>query len=165
MKKIKDLIAKVRSVKNIELILAGVLAVVVVIAIIISANFSTQNVTKNTDDESYITQMEHKIVSVIEKIDGCGKVTVAISHDSYEEKVSAYETVTNSSGDTVKQTTSIVSVKGEPLVVKTLPPNVLGVVVVAEGADNPIVKMKITEVVVTLLDVDVSKVQVFTYKS
>ena len=98
-------------------------------------------------------------------VKGCGKATVAISYDSDEEKVYAYETETITSGDTVKQTSNIVYVKGEPLVIKTLTPNILGVVIVAEGADNPVIKMKITEAVITLLGVDSSKVQVFTYKS
>ena len=106
--------------------------------------------------------MEHKIVSVVENIEGCGKVAVAISHDAYEEKVYAYEKDKNPDGTEIS---TVVLVKGEPLVIKTLPPNILGVVIVAEGADNPIIKMKIKEVVVTLLDVDVSKVQVFTHKS
>ena len=59
----------------------------------------------------------------------------------------------------------LVSVRGEPLVTKTLPPTILGVVVVAEGADNPVVRLKIMEVVVTLLNVQQKDVQVFTYKS
>ena len=43
--------------------------------------------------------------------------------------------------------------------------SVVGVVVVAEGADDPIVKFKIVAVVVTLLGVDKTDVAVFTYKS
>ena len=109
--------------------------------------------------------MEHKICSVVQNIAGCGKATVAISYSSNEENVYAYETTTTTSNGVTKQTSSIVSVKGQPLVTKTLPPKILGVVVVAEGADNPVVKLKIVEVVVTLLDVQQKDVQVFTYKS
>ena len=127
MTKFKSFIAKIKSVKNIEIYVAAVLGLV-----------------------------------VVENIEGCGKVAVAISHDAYEEKVYAYEKDKNPDGTEIS---TVVLVKGEPLVIKTLPPNILGVVIVAEGADNPIIKMKIKEVVVTLLDVDVSKVQVFTHKS
>ena len=163
MNKIKQLYAKIKSVKNIEIYLAVGLALIVII--IVFASSVTKNTANSNSDNSYISQMEHKICSVVEKIDGCGKVSVAISYSSNEEKVYAYETETTSSGGVTKQTSSLVSVKGEPLVTTTLPPKILGVVVVAEGASDPIIKFKIVEVVVTLLDVDAKDVQVFTYKS
>lgn len=161
MDKIKKFFAKIKSVKNIEIYLAATLAVVVLLIVLFS-NASTKSADENVSSESYISEMEHKIVSVIQKIDGVGKVVVAITHDATNEAVYAYETEKKSNGN---ETTSVVSVKGEPLVVKTLPPKILGVVIVAEGADNPIVRMKINEAVVTLLNVDESRVQVFTHKS
>ena len=163
MNKIKQFFTKIKSIKNIEIYVALVLALVVII--IVFASSGAKNTTKSISDDTYISQMEHKICSVVEKIDGCGKVSVAISYSSNEEKVYAYETETTTSGGVTKKTDSIVSVKGEPLVTTTLPPKILGVVVVAQGANDPIVKFKIIEVVVTLLDVDAKDVQVFTYKS
>ena len=154
MNKLKAIFTKIKSVKNIEIYVAVVLAVIVV-AIVLLSKVSTKNASENTSSQSYIAEMEHKIVSVIQKIDGVGKVEVAISHDATNEAVYAYE----------KDSDNILFVKGEPVIVKTLPPKILGVVVVAEGADNPIVRMKINEAVVTLLDVDESRVQVFTHKS
>ena len=159
----KKLFAKIKSIKNIEIYVALILAIVVILIVFVGSG--SKNTTKSTSDESYISQMEHKICSVIEKIDGCGKATVAISYSSNEERVYAYETVTTTSNGVTKQTSSIVSVKGQPLVTKTLPPTILGVVVVAKGADNPVIRLKIIEVVVTLLDVQQKDVQVFTYKS
>ena len=160
---IKKLFTKIKSIKNIEIYVALILALVVILIVFVGSG--SKNTTKSTADESYISQMEHKICSVIEKIDGCGKATVAISYSSNEERVYAYETVTTTSNGVTKQTSSIVSVKGQPLVTKTLPPTILGVVVVAKGADNPVIRLKIIEVVVTLLDVQQKDVQVFTYKS
>lgn len=154
MEKLKKIFIKIKSIKNIEIYVAALLGIVV-LAIALIGNVSPKTAEENTSSESYIAEMEHKIVSVIQKIDGVGKVVVAITHDATNESVYAYESETN----------NIVSVKGEPLVVKTLPPKILGVVVVAEGADNPIVRMKINEAVVTLLDVDETRVQVFTHKS
>lgn len=161
MGKIKKLFSKIKSVKNIEIYIAVILAVVV-LGIVLISNSSTKTTDKKTDGESYIAELEHKIVSVVQKIDGVGKVVVAITHDDASESVYAYETGKNANGTEVS---NVVSVKGEPLIVKTLPPKILGVVVVAEGADNPIVRMKINEAVVTLLNVDETRVQVFTHKS
>ncbi len=154
MNKLKNLFAKIKSVKNIEIYVAVLLGIVVV-SIVLIGNFSTKNVDEKVSSESYIAEMEHKIVSVIQKIDGVGKVEVAITHDATNESVYAYESGTN----------NILYVKGQPVIIKTLPPKILGVVVVAEGADNPIVRMKINEAVITLLDVDENRVQVFTHKS
>ena len=126
MNGIKKFFNKVKSIKNIEIYVALILAVIVIIFVF--AGGGAKNASKTVVDDSYIGQMEHKICSVIQKIAGCGKAEVAISCTSNEE-------------------------------------NVIGVVVVAEGANDPIVKFKIVEVVVTLLDVDSSNVQVFTYKS
>ena len=163
MNKVKNLFAKIKSVKNIEIYIALVLAVIVIVAVFVGNGSKNTSQTSNYD--SYISQMEHKICSVVENISGCGKATVAISYSSNEEKVYAYETQTTTSNGVTTTTKSIVSVKGEPLVTETLPPKILGVVVVAEGADNPVVRYKIVEVVVTLLAVDANNVQVFTYKS
>lgn len=163
MEVVKKLLVQFKSVKNIEVYIALFLALVVIFAVFL--NSGTKNTSKSVSDDTYISQMEHKICSVVENIAGCGKATVAISYSSNEETIYAYETETTTSGGVTKQTNSIVSVKGEPLVTKTLPPKILGVVVVAEGADDPVIRFKITEVVVTLLDVDAKDVQVFTYKS
>ena len=154
MEKIKKVFAKIKAIKNVEIYIAVVLAAIV-LTIVVFSNVSTKNVDENTSNESYIAELEHKIVSVIQKIDGVGKVVVAITHDATSESVFAYESGTN----------NIVSVKGEPVVIKTLPPKILGVVVVAEGAESPIVRMKINEAVVTLLGIDETRVQVFTHKS
>lgn len=162
MDKIKNFFGKVKSVKHIEVYAAALVAVIVLIIVISTLPDKKEKVVL---DQSYIEQMENKIVSVVENIEGCGKATAAISYKSVDEKVYAYETETSSSNGVVKQSNSIVTVKGEPLVLKTLPPNILGVVVVAEGADNPVIKLKIIQVVVTLLDVSSQNVQVFTYKS
>ena len=160
---VKKVIAKLKSIKNIEIYIALVLALVVVLIVFLGND--TKKRTNSVSDDSYISQMEHKICSVVENIEGCGKAKVAISYSSNEENVYAYETQTTTSNGITKQVSSIVSVKGQPLVTKTLPPKILGVVVVAQGADNPIVRLKIIEVVVTLLDVQQKDVQVFTYKS
>ena len=159
----KKIVTKFKSIKNIELYIALALAFVVVVVIFVGG--SNKNTENSVADNSYISQMEHKICSVVEKIQGCGKASVAISYASNEEKVYAYETETTTSGGVTKQTNSLVSVKGEPLVSTTLPPKILGVVVVAEGADDPIVRYRIVNVVVTLLDVREKDVQVLTYKS
>ena len=163
MTSIKKLFAKLKSIKNIEIYVAIIFALVVILVVFVGTG--SKNSANSTSDESYISQMEHKICSVVENIEGCGKAKVVISYSSNEEHIYAYETTTTTSNGTTKQTSNIVTVKGEPLITKTLPPKILGVVVVAQGADNPVIRLKIVDVVVTLLNVPQKDVQVFTYKS
>ncbi len=163
MGKLRQFVTKIKTIKNIELYVALILGLAVVAIIFMSSSKTDKE--KNTVDDTYIGQMEHKICSVVEKVAGCGKASVAISYASNEEKVYAYETEITSSNGVVKQTESLVSFKGEPLVTTVLPPKILGVVVVAEGADDPIVRFRIVNVVVTLLNVREKDVQVLTYKS
>ena len=126
MKTLKKFLEKLKSVKNIEIYVALILAVIVILFVFVGGG--TKNASKTASDDTYISEMEHKICSVIQNIAGCGKADVVISYGANDDEV-------------------------------------IGVVVVAEGANDPIVRFKIVEVVVTLLDVDSSSVQVFTYKS
>lgn len=162
---IKKLIGKIKATKNWELYLALMLAAVVLVIVFATSTKVDKSVEDTAQFDEYISSMENKISSVIGKMEGCGNVKVAISYSAVDEKVYAYETVATTSGGVTKQTSSVVMVKGEPLVVKTLPPTISGVVVIADGADNAVTKMKIKQVVVTLLGVSIDKVQVFTYKS
>ncbi len=163
---IKKVFEKIKSVKNIELYVALVLGVVVLaIVLLMQSSKVDKTVKDNAQFDEYISYMENKITSVIQKIDGVDKVKVAISHSAESETVYAYETVSTTTGNTTNQKTDIVTVNGKPLVVKTLPPEIYGVVVIADGADDVATKVKIIQTVVTLLDVQADRVQVFTYKS
>ena len=162
MGKIKKYFERLKNVKNIELYLALALALVVMLLVFVGPNIQ-QNLSQNTlSSQSYIAQMENKLITVLGNIEGCGKVSVAISYASDGQKVYAYENSTKQDGDTILQSSSLITIKGEPLIVQTLTPRILGVVVVADGASNPLVRYKIKQAVVTLLDIDISCVQVFS---
>lgn len=153
---------KLKNDKKLSLYIAVVFSVIALVIVF----FSGQKTTKVAEDNlSYIEQMESKLIVVLEKIDGCGRVDVAISYKSNDQKVYAYQTTTDNKNGVVTQVSSIITVKGEPLVLKTLPPEIMGVVVVAEGANNPMVRVKIIQAVETLLGVSTNNIQVFTYKS
>ncbi len=161
MNNITTFLKELKNNKKISLYIAIVLIILIICLVLFG-----QKTTKETSENvSYIEQMESKLVLVLENIEDCGKVSVAISYKSNEQKVYAYETQTNKTNGTITEVSSIITVKGEPLVLKNLPPEILGVVVVAQGADNPIVKLRIIQAVETLLGVEANNIQVFTYKS
>lgn len=162
MGKIKDCLLKLKSTKNVELYVALGLCAVVVVVCFLLPNIQQKTSQNDALEQSYIAQMENKLVTVLSNIDGCGKVSVAISYSADGKKVYAYENTTKQDGNTVLQTSTLITVKGEPLLVQTLNPQILGVVVVADGANDPLVRYKIKQAVVTLLDIDSCCVQVFS---
>lgn len=162
---IKKLKEKFKSVKNIELWLALIVGAVLVIVVFATSAKVDKTVQDTTQFDEYIASMENKICSVIQKMQGCQNVRVAISYSATDEKLYAYDSEKVTENGVVTETNSVVLVNGKPLVLAELPPTICGVVVIADGADDAVVKLQIKQVVVTLLDVSVDKVQVFTYKS
>lgn len=128
-------------------------------------------------EEDYAGQLEQKLRDLLSRMEGVGKVRVMITLKSSRELVVEKEqpylrsstNETDSQGgnravvqmeteeNTVYRTDGSVS---EPYVVKTLPPRVEGVVVVAEGAGSGTVDRNIVELVQTLFDVEAHKVKV-----
>ena len=162
MGKIKDFVKKIKSIKNIELYVAFLLAFVLLLTVLVVPQISQKTFQNDSASQSYIAEMENKLITVLGNIEGCGKVNVAISYATDGKRVYAYESTTKQDGDVIVQTSSLITIKGEPLLIETLTPQILGVVVVAEGATDPLVRYKIKQAVVTLLDIESYCVQVFS---
>ena len=162
MGKIKDFVTKIKSIKNIELYVAFLLAFVLLLTVFVVPQISQKTFQNDSASQSYIAEMENKLITVLGNIEGCGKVNVAISYATDGKRVYAYESTTKQDGDVIVQTSSLITIKGEPLLIETLTPQILGVVVVAEGATDPLVRYKIKQAVVTLLDIESYCVQVFS---
>ena len=127
--------------------------------------------------EEYERQLEQRLREILSQMEGVGKVRVMITLKSSRELVVEKEqpylrSSTNendsqggnrlvsqleSEDNTVYRTDGSVS---EPYVVKTLPPQVEGVVVVAEGAGSGTVNRTIVEMVQALFGVEAHKVKV-----
>lgn len=158
---IKQVLNKVRSVKNIEVIIAVIICIVIVL--LFASTFVRENTESNdTSFSSYVMGLEEKLQQVISAMNGVEKTEVAISFKSGTEKVYAFETIIKTSGGITTEETQIVTAQGQPVVLKELAPDILGVVVVAQGADDVAVRLRIVQAVVTLLGIDGSKVQVFS---
>ncbi|NLY85921.1 MAG: sporulation stage III protein AG [Tissierellia bacterium] len=131
------------------------------------------------EEMDYSAYLEKKLANILSKLEGVGKVNVMVTLENSVEKITA----TN----TTKSTENIVENDGEGgtrqvqredltmqvvtrgsdgslLVVKEIKPKVLGVIVIAEGADDPEVKEKLYEAVKTVLGITGNKVQVYSSK-
>ena len=128
-------------------------------------------------EEEYSAWLERRLAEVLRKVDGVGEVQVMITLKSSRELVvereeSISRSATNESDSqggsrVISQTqmgeSVVYSSEGsvsEPYVVKTLPPEIEGVLVVAEGAGNSAVNRTITVIVQALFDVEPHKVSV-----
>lgn len=147
---LKNLLSKLKQVKNIELYIVGICALIVVLFVAFRGNNLS---AKSQIDTDYSCFVENKIQGILEKIDGCGKTKVAVLCDTSKN---------NFDSDNYSK---ISFVNGVNSGINEASQNIIGVVIAAEGADDPIVKYKIVKTVVTLLAVDSSCVQVFTYIS
>lgn len=136
-----------------------------------------QVVQSNGYLDEYDAMLENKIKNILSQIDGVGKVSVAITYASGKEIVPAEDTTQNESNTNerdkeggVRSTSQIDTdskvivsqqTDAKPVILKELPPEVRGVVVVADGAKDPIVKTEISMAVSTSLGISLNRVQVF----
>lgn len=128
--------------------------------------------TLSSSNNSYEENLEKKLISILSKMEGVGSVDVMITIASTKEKVVAEDinaseqTVDekDQSGGTrmttqVQENTKVVLQSGNvPYVTKENAPEIKGVIIVAEGADNSEVKAQIMDAVSKVLDVPVHKI-------
>lgn len=131
----------------------------------------------NTEGEDYLTGLEQELESILGEMAGVGKVKVMITLKSSEELVvekdepsSRSNTNENDSAGGNRIVTQVDSTEStvyrtegsdsEPYVVKTILPQVEGVVVVAQGAGSGTVNQSITEMIQALFGVEAHKVKV-----
>lgn len=130
-----------------------------------------------TEEQIYISQMEEKLTEVLSKLDGAGAVEVLITLEASEEKIvekdipvvrsnteeadSSGGTRTVSNVDMGESTVfSNVDNESSPYVIKTLSPQIEGVVVLAEGAGSGTVSLNISEAVQVLFGIEAHKIKV-----
>ncbi|MDP4180697.1 MAG: stage III sporulation protein AG [Bacillota bacterium] len=145
-----------------------------------TSSASIETAAKTTTEEKDVNEM--KLEELLEKIKGAGKVDVMITYVSGKEIVPAYDTKNNDNETQEKDsgggTRSVMQNDNEnkvtfeeqggskkAIVLKELLPQVKGVVVVADGSSDPIVKERIFRAVQVLLDVPLHKVEVLERSS
>ncbi|GAB2692971.1 stage III sporulation protein AG [Paenibacillus thermoaerophilus] len=124
---------------------------------------------------------QEKLKTLLEKIVGVGEVDVAVTLESTEEMVlqqnnrDTQQTIDERDTNGTSRQTSNITREGEalfaeqsgtqtPVVVKTIKPKVRGVIVVARGAENPTVKLMLSEAVSRGLDVPAHRISVLPRK-
>lgn len=146
---------------------------------IYNENTQTETETKNNTAFDYVRELENDLSSILSKIQGAGRVSVMITLESGTEIIPAKDESVSDKVTNEKDTsggTRIINEKttddkvvfaaaqggnSKPLIIKEMNPEIKGVIVVAEGAKDSRVKLKISQAVQTVLDIPAYRVTVY----
>ena len=122
-----------------------------------SKSTGTEETNAETDqslsDQDWQTKMENRLIQVLEQVQGVGTAEVFLTCEGTQEKV-----VEKDETETVYERDS----RGNqtPYVSSEIYPKVTGVLVVAQGGDDPVVVQNIQEAVQVLFQVEAHKIKV-----
>ncbi len=157
----KEKVKKAVSKMKIEYLVVIALSVVALIIMLNAFSPSVETATASAIDE-YVENLENKLKNCLSKVDGAGKVEVIISVESGMQTVFATETTYANSSQTTTNAPVIVS--GKPIVLREEYPEIVGVVIVAEGAKNLAVKVDLLNACEVFLSIPEDKIRVLSMK-
>lgn len=141
-----------------------------------NARQQVAGLSETASDAAYVADLEERLSAMLGKVSGIGKVEVMITLSTTSEEILnkdipyRRESVTDSDEAAVKQQNSyeseektvLVEKGGDslPYVIKSVYPEIEGVLVVAQGADQAAIKNEIIEATQVLFGVEAHKVKV-----
>lgn len=180
--------AALRKMKK-EQIVVWLLLLALVIVIFWPAGSGKETVSGETEVPEQTAQeiqsqeeaMEQALADTLAQVDGVGAVRVALTLESTNRKIvekdvpDSQSSETRTSGDETSENSSFSQEESTvyerdgsgaetPYVVSEEYPAVRGVLIVAEGGDNPVVVQEIQEAVMALFGVDAHKIKVMKMK-
>lgn len=148
-----------KKLKSGRLLEIMVVVIIVVIVAIVLYNFLTKrNGGGENVSADYETALEAQLGAVLSDIEGAGEVSVMISFSDEGETVIATETKVLEDGTVV---TAPVLVDGEVVVLEVKKPEISGVLIVAEGADDLSVRFDLLSAAASVLDINQSLIKVY----
>ena len=173
MEKLKQIFAKIKSVKNIEIII-GLVIIAVMIIIYSNVSAAKERTDAASGGEATLTNnLETRLADILGEIEGAGEVKVMITYAGTGDKITAettntHTTTTNgsTSSTTTTTTTSSPVLSGSDVVIlQEKMPEIKGVIVVAEGASDMKVKLKLMQATATVLGINANSIQIFTRRA
>jgi len=120
-----------------------------------------------------VADIERRLSELLSLVEGAGQVSVMIYADSSSELIPAYNDALDnrinqesdrSSTESSERRELALSGDSTPVILKVVIPEIKGVVVVAEGADDLLVRQELNNAVCTLLGVPEHRVQILKHK-
>ena len=163
--KFSSIIEKVKKNKLIQYLIIGFLVVILLLTLFSSSIFDKSNKeSESFSVDSYVEGLETRLSKVLSKVDGAGKVAVVITVESGMETVLATKVTTTTNSDGTERIETPIMVNGKTVVLKENYPKIIGVLIVAEGADSVITMSKLQNATVSLLDIKVNQIEILTMK-
>ena len=159
MNKDNIFIKKISENKILQYILIAVISIILIV--VVSVVFNKKS-TQNTS--TYTSILEDKLENKLSSIKGVGDVEVIITVGNENVKEIAYTTVTEKSADGTKSTKTPLILNGKTVELGDGVPEILGVVIIAEGANDIFIMNKLQQATTTLLNVETNKVEVLPMK-
>lgn len=148
-----------KKLKSGRLLEIMVVVIIVVIVAIVLYNFLTKRDDGGENvSADYETALEAQLGAVLSDIEGAGEVSVMISFSDEGETVIATETKVLEDGTVV---TAPILVDGEVVVLEVKKPEISGVLIVAEGADDLSVRFDLLSAAASVLDINQSLIKVY----
>ena len=159
-----NIIERIKNSKKVQYAAVIIISLIITIIFLISSFFSKSNVSETDDVDAYVNGLEKKLSKVLSEVKGVGNVSVIIKVDGGIETVIAKKTTTTENGGKIETEDTPILVNGKTVTLKELYPKISGVIIVAEGADNISVMKKIQQATISLLDVDINKIEILAMK-
>jgi stage III sporulation protein AG len=142
-------------------------AVIVISALIVMFSFTfnnedTENISESTSLSVYKNELTKELCNILSKVDGVGKVNALITFDTNTDQEVVYNTKETTSTNSQNSSNSSISKDvvmmkdgsvNVPYILENEIPNIKGVLIVAEGAENEDVENRIKDAVVTVLKI------------
>ncbi len=159
---LKSILDKIKNNKKFQLVIIAVC--VVLLLVILFGNYNNDNKETVFTSENYVSDLESRLSKTLSNVKGAGKVSVVITVESGMETVLAMkvEKTESQSGIEIVETPLIVN--GKTITVKELYPKIIGVLIVAEGANDISVLSKIQQATISLLDINVNQIEILSMK-
>mgnify|MGYP001375727310 CR=1 FL=1 len=171
------LVGKMKKNKKLELMVYGsLIALGVLLFVLIPGGGNGTDPPKETEHEQKQaeTELEGRLEAVLSSIRGAGKVKVMITYDTSSRLVPAMSTdvqsgTTENRGTGSESITQTRTESSRPATVSTsggaIEPTIRGVIVIAEGAADVSVRLKLQNAVITVLGITAERIDVFEMKS
>ena len=143
---------KLRFGKLPEIMAIAIFALVVAAVLLITLR-SGDTAAAGGTEVSYVDVLEEKLSSALSQIEGAGNVEVVINARSEGELILAMETTV---------TTKPALVNGEVVVLEEKYPEITGVLIVSEGANDLSVRFSLLEAAASVLNINQSIIKVYT---
>lgn len=156
---------KIKSDKKTRVLTTIVLVIIVAVFAVVCLK-SEKGGTEQTVDAVglYVSGLESRLEKTLSEIDGAGKVSVVITVSSGMETVLAVKKTETEKNGIIEREETPILVNGKTVTVTEKYPEITGVLIVCEGADNIITLSKIQNAVTSVLGVKLNKVEILARK-